>query len=244
MQASIPDSSGVIHGCYNTSLAHGSPVGTLRVIDTSKPSGVCAPWEASLNWNQTGLTGARGVTGARGPTGPTGARGPTGAKGATGAKGGTGAKGPTGSRGPTGAKGATGAKGSTGANGATGSRGPSDAWDVFSSGVVGVAHAPSTGTIQSLPLPAGKYFVTARAVFFDDTLITRGFFCDLRDVADIHAFDATSTTAVSGFAVSMSLQGTVSLADASTVVLECSSSGTSSSAADRHMDAVAITTLH
>ena len=34
VQASIPDASGVIHGCYNTSLAHGNPTGALRVIDT------------------------------------------------------------------------------------------------------------------------------------------------------------------------------------------------------------------
>ena len=27
VQASIPDASGVIHGCYNTSLAHGNPTG-------------------------------------------------------------------------------------------------------------------------------------------------------------------------------------------------------------------------
>jgi hypothetical protein len=66
VQASIPDSSGVIHGCYNTSLAHGSPTGALRVIDTAKVNGNCAAWEAPLNWNQAGATGARG------PTGPVG----------------------------------------------------------------------------------------------------------------------------------------------------------------------------
>jgi hypothetical protein len=27
VQASIPDASGVIHGCYNTSVAHGNPTG-------------------------------------------------------------------------------------------------------------------------------------------------------------------------------------------------------------------------
>jgi hypothetical protein len=84
VQASIPDASGVIHGCYNTSLAHGSPTGALRVIDTAKINGVCASWEAPLNWSQKGVTGATGATGATGPTGPTGA---TGAKGPTGASG-------------------------------------------------------------------------------------------------------------------------------------------------------------
>ena len=67
VQASIPDVSGVIHGCYNTSLAHGNPTGGLRVIDTSRPDGHCTSWEGSLDWNQTGPTGATGPTG---PTGP------------------------------------------------------------------------------------------------------------------------------------------------------------------------------
>jgi hypothetical protein len=96
VQASIPDANGVIHGCYNTSLAHGNPTGALRVIDTAKPNGNCASWEAPLNWNQTG------------PTGPTGGRGPTGARGPTGPKGATGARGPTGPKGATGPKGPTG----------------------------------------------------------------------------------------------------------------------------------------
>jgi hypothetical protein len=49
VQASIPDGSGVVHACYNTSLAHGSPTGALRAIDTSTPSGNCAPWEGSVD---------------------------------------------------------------------------------------------------------------------------------------------------------------------------------------------------
>jgi hypothetical protein len=84
VQASIPDANGVIHGCYNTSLAHGSPLGALRVIDTAKVNGNCAYWEAPLTWSQTGPTGptgARGPTGVSGPTGPTGPKGPTGPAG-------------------------------------------------------------------------------------------------------------------------------------------------------------------
>jgi hypothetical protein len=101
VQASIPDANGVIHGCYNTSLAHSNPTGALRVIDTAKPNGNCASWETPLNWGQ----GGTGATGTSGPTGPTGATGPTGR---------TGPKGATGASGPTGPKGATGAKGPTG----------------------------------------------------------------------------------------------------------------------------------
>ena len=102
VQASIPDSSGVIHGCYNNSLAHGNPTGALRVIDTAKPNGNCASWETPLNWGRAvrappALVDRPGQLGQQG-------RQALGAR----CEGATGAKGATGSRGPTGAKGATG----------------------------------------------------------------------------------------------------------------------------------------
>ena len=58
--ASIPDSGGVIHGCY------ANKDGNLRVIDTGSGGACDAKKETPLNWNQ------KGPTGARGPTGPTG----------------------------------------------------------------------------------------------------------------------------------------------------------------------------
>ena len=81
VQASIPDANGVIHGCYNTSLAHGNPIGGLRVIDTAKLNGNCASWETPLNWNQRGVTGPTGVGGTgltarRGRPAPGGRPGP------------------------------------------------------------------------------------------------------------------------------------------------------------------------
>lgn len=85
--ASIPDASGVIHGCLQKN------VGNLRVIDPSTDA--CRSSEVALDWNQTG------------PTGPIGPKGPT---GATGAKGATGANGPTGAAGPTGPAGLVGLK--------------------------------------------------------------------------------------------------------------------------------------
>src|SRR5262249_2997547 len=60
VQASIPDASGVIQGCY------ANKDGSLRVIDTGS-SGACdTKKETPLTWSQ------KGPTGARGPTGPTG----------------------------------------------------------------------------------------------------------------------------------------------------------------------------
>jgi hypothetical protein len=58
--ASIPDSSGVIHGCYGGN-------GVLRVIDL--PRQVCHKGETSLKWSQTGPQGPAGAAGPQGPAG-------------------------------------------------------------------------------------------------------------------------------------------------------------------------------
>src|SRR5215472_8610648 len=57
--ASIPDSNGVIHGCY---VVKG---GSLRVIDTAKGQ-TCATGQHSLNWNQKGTQGPPGPAGVSG----------------------------------------------------------------------------------------------------------------------------------------------------------------------------------
>ena len=62
--ATIPDSGGVIHGCYTKSG------GSLRVIDASVTN--CKSTETSLNWSQTGPKGPTGSMGAAGPPGPAG----------------------------------------------------------------------------------------------------------------------------------------------------------------------------
>jgi hypothetical protein len=77
VQASIPDSHGVIHGCYS------KVGGALRVVDTAKNQ-KCLTSELAVNWSQTGPIGAKGPTGSTGAPGATGASGPTGATGATG----------------------------------------------------------------------------------------------------------------------------------------------------------------
>ena len=104
VQAAIPDTQGVIHGCYRAS---GNPAGTLRVIDTGKGQ-KCVTGEIGLNWNQTGPVGRPGPTGpagGRGTLGPTGAKGSTGSRGPSGMTGLTGPRGPSGTRGPSGASG-------------------------------------------------------------------------------------------------------------------------------------------
>jgi hypothetical protein len=89
--ASIPDSAGVIHGCYKPT-SNGS-VSTLGVIDTALPGGTCPKGQTALSWNQTGPQGPAGPVG---PTGPAGATGPAGPAGATGPEGPVGPQGPQG----------------------------------------------------------------------------------------------------------------------------------------------------
>src|SRR5262252_9037705 len=75
--ASIPDSSGVVHGCYLNST------GALRVIDTGVTSS-CKVNEAALNWNQIGPQGPIGPQGAKGDQGPQGDKGDPGVQGVPG----------------------------------------------------------------------------------------------------------------------------------------------------------------
>jgi hypothetical protein len=61
VQAAIPDSHGVVHGCYQ--VAQGSvPKGTLRVIDTGT-SESCRFYEKPLNWNSQGVAGVYAIAG-------------------------------------------------------------------------------------------------------------------------------------------------------------------------------------
>ncbi len=62
--ASIPDSNGIINGCYNKTN------GSLRVIDTA--SDTCRHNETAISWNQTGPQGPVGPQGPAGPQGPPG----------------------------------------------------------------------------------------------------------------------------------------------------------------------------
>jgi hypothetical protein len=65
--ATIPDSAGVIHGCYQQAT------GALRVIDSATES--CRSTEAALSWNQTGPPGPQGPAGPAGPQGSPGLSG-------------------------------------------------------------------------------------------------------------------------------------------------------------------------
>lgn len=68
--ASIPDSQGIIHGCYDSG-------GNLKVIDTAVTAS-CPRGYSELDWDQTGPAGAQGPQGPQGPAGPAGAAGANG----------------------------------------------------------------------------------------------------------------------------------------------------------------------
>ena len=69
--ATIPDASGVIHGCYTKSG------GAVRIIDNSVTN--CKASETAISWSVTGPAGPTGATGPAGPAGPAGAPGAPGA---------------------------------------------------------------------------------------------------------------------------------------------------------------------
>jgi len=142
--AAIPDSSGVIHGCYSTKT------GALRVIDSSAK---CANAEIALNWNQQGPKGDPGATGPQGAVGPAGPKGDT---GATGPQGAAGAQGPAGLKGDPGTTGAQGPKGDTGAAGPQGPQGSPGASGIVATNGSYAGHIPS-------PLPTTAFNSIAQA---------------------------------------------------------------------------------
>src|SRR4051812_15332705 len=80
--AAIPDSHGVIHGCFSNN-------GDLRVVTRASD---CHHNETALQWSQTG---PQGPPGGPGPAGSQGAPGPQGPAGSPGSKGDPGPRGPS-----------------------------------------------------------------------------------------------------------------------------------------------------
>ncbi|MFL5944734.1 MAG: collagen-like protein, partial [Gaiellaceae bacterium] len=80
--ATIPDATGVIHGCYRTDLT--DQKGQLRVVDD--PAN-CRSNETATQWNQQGVPGAPGSQGPKGDKGDKGAAGVDGTDGTDGTNG-------------------------------------------------------------------------------------------------------------------------------------------------------------
>ena len=70
--ASIPDSSGVLHGCYSANGANAKGGAQLNLVNSDQAT--CTNGQTAVTWSQTGPAGGTGPTG---PTGPAGPAGPT-----------------------------------------------------------------------------------------------------------------------------------------------------------------------
>jgi len=68
--SSIPDASGLIHGCYSTNAANGTNGTVLNIINTGQAS--CSKGQSAISWNQAGPAGPQGPPGAAGTPGPAG----------------------------------------------------------------------------------------------------------------------------------------------------------------------------
>ena len=73
--ATIPDSSGMIHGCYSPNGAKAKGGTQLYIIDSDQAT--CSNGQQPIPWGQQGPSGQTGPTGPQGPTGPSGPAGPS-----------------------------------------------------------------------------------------------------------------------------------------------------------------------
>jgi collagen triple helix repeat protein len=170
--AQIPDSGGVIHGCYHASN------GNIRVVDD--PS-LCAANEGTLDWNAQGVDGPQGPAGPQGLDGPQGPPGPTGSAGAPGPQGPAGPQGLPGADGTDGADGAPGPQGPPGADGPAGPQGPAGAaGGLVSSTIVPLRVRRRATELEHLDLPAGAYILFAKVSLAQTARHSTRVVCGLR----------------------------------------------------------------
>jgi uncharacterized membrane protein len=71
----VPDSAGVIHGCYSVNGVKGQGGTALSIVDSDVTT--CAKGQSEITWNQVGPEGPAGPQGPVGPQGHAGATGAT-----------------------------------------------------------------------------------------------------------------------------------------------------------------------
>ena len=251
--ASIPDSEGVIHGCYSAG-------GSLRVIDF--PSQQCLVTETPLSWNSEGPAGPQGAQGLQGlagadgedgqdgaigpqgpagPEGPEGPEGPAGAMGPAGPDGPEGAIGPAGPEGPEGPVGPEGPAGVAGPQGPQGATGPSDAFTDSTAAAVRLRRSQTT--LGQLDLTAGPHVLLAKVALSHGARRATRVRCLLVTPISMDR-SWVRLRGVSGLTVH--LLASVELAAPSEAVLRCrhySPSRTRVRAADVQLTAVRVETL-
>jgi hypothetical protein len=142
--ASIPDSSGVIHGCYNLNGAKGTNGTPLNIVNSDVAS--CSKGQTEVAWGQTGPPGAPGQDGTSVTSASVGAGNADCPDG--------------GSQFTAGTSVTYACNGAKGDKGDTGATGPSAAYTNYGDGV----HTFGSGltqTIASVTLPAGSHILSA-----------------------------------------------------------------------------------
>jgi hypothetical protein len=143
--ASIPDSGGVIHGCYSANGANGTNGTELNIINRDSAS--CSKGQQEITWGQTGRQGPAGKDGVSVTSAsldPGDANCPEGGSQFTAA----------------GASITYACNGAKGDKGDTGPAGPSTAYTNYGSGIHRLAPF-TTQTVASVTLPTGSYTLSA-----------------------------------------------------------------------------------
>jgi hypothetical protein len=227
--ATIPDSSGVIHGCYQKNK------GTLRVIDTDQGQ-TCDSTEQALSWNQTGPQGPVGPQGPLGPQGPAGPQGP---------KGETGPQGPAGPAGPQGMQGSQGPAGPSNASVFSVNNFKDPTRDNLLIGINGGAD------LADLDVPPGSYVISGKAWVENQDPDQQGSFCELQwqsagqtGRTDIDRSDVLLTGLGSvdpGSEAMVPLQAAATFSAATRIILRCS--GSNSVASEVALTAIRVASL-
>lgn len=236
---SIPDSSGVIHGCFKTAATTATtPKQTpLLVVDSR---GKCSTGYSPLNFNQTGPAGPVGATG---PEGPQGAQGAIGAQGPQGV---AGPQGPTGPQGPKGDTGATGPQGPTGPQGVQGPQGPQGlpggAAYASDGGVQAVSTQAGGTNVGSLVVPAGDFLVIATVNVFDGSAVN-SFVCTLYSPAGNPVQTGYADTVASGIGETITVPGLITTTGG-TIKLFCQAGQPNGDVAAVSVDADQVSSAH
>jgi hypothetical protein len=150
----IPDSGGLIHGCYSSNASKQTNGTQLNIVDADVAS--CNKNQQEVTWNKEGRPGADGVSVTSASLSSGDSNCPTGGSQFTAA-----------SNSVTYA--CNGAKGDKGDKGDTGAAGPSAAYANYGDGFHTLA-AGATQTVASVTVPAGSYTISGavQAIGVDD----------------------------------------------------------------------------
>ncbi|HEX8156352.1 MAG TPA: hypothetical protein VF526_03100 [Solirubrobacteraceae bacterium] len=153
---------------------------------------------------------------------------------------------PAGPKGAAGANGVAGAKGDPGAQGPAGANGASAGFSASTAGTL--AFAAGTVTVQSLPLPAGKYVIESHAMAHNSAAGDVSITCSLKaggttiDSLGTAGSDVPPAPPVAD--ASINLNGAAALPAGGTATLECTTAPATGNYLQRNITAVQVGTLN